>query len=169
MDEYQAIMTRKLGLLKYNKQLISKLLNNMAVDKVDYTNFFRLLSNVKADPNMPEDELVVPLKAVLLDIGKERKEAWIGWLQTYVQEVLYIHAWAKFIAQNIFDWIALSALQFLPDCLPSFDYRWKYSLLSFHCMLDILLFLCMHASTLDGSVEIVSSSLSRPLIFLCEG
>lgn len=87
MDEYQAMMTRKLGLPKYNKQLISKLLNNMAVDKVDYTNFFRLLSNVKADPNIPEDELLVPLKAVLLDIGQERKEAWISWVQTYVHEV----------------------------------------------------------------------------------
>lgn len=87
MDEYQSIMTKKLGLPKYNKQLISKLLNNMAVDKVDYTNFFRLLSNVKTNPSGPEDELLVPLKAVLLDIGKERKEAWISWVQTYIQEL----------------------------------------------------------------------------------
>ncbi|KAK2991325.1 hypothetical protein RJ640_002928, partial [Escallonia rubra] len=82
MDEYQSIMTRKLGLPKYNKQLISKLLNNMAVDKVDYTNFFRLLSNIKADPSIPEDQLLVPLKAVLLDIGKERKDAWTSWLSS---------------------------------------------------------------------------------------
>ncbi|GAY49938.1 hypothetical protein CUMW_122910 [Citrus unshiu] len=88
MDEYQAIMTKKLGLPKYNKQIISKLLNNMAVDKVDYTNFFRALSNVKADPSIPEDELLVPLKAVLLDIGKERKEAWISWVLSYIQELL---------------------------------------------------------------------------------
>lgn len=87
MDEYQSIMTRKLGLTKYNKHLISKLLNNMAVDKVDYTNFFRLLSNIKADPKTPEDELLVPLKAVLLDIGNERKEAWISWMKTYIEEV----------------------------------------------------------------------------------
>ncbi|XP_020266427.1 uncharacterized protein LOC109841915 [Asparagus officinalis] len=88
MDEYQAIMTRKLGLAKYNKQLISKLLNNMAVDKVDYTNFFRVLSNIKADPNIPENELLIPLKSVLLDIGQERKEAWISWVQTYIQELV---------------------------------------------------------------------------------
>ncbi|KAL6592669.1 hypothetical protein ACP70R_049344 [Stipagrostis hirtigluma subsp. patula] len=88
MDEYQSIMTRKLGLAKYNKQLISKLLNNLAVDKVDYTNFFRLLSNVKADPGIPESELLVPLKAALLDIGKERKEAWISWVQTYIEELV---------------------------------------------------------------------------------
>lgn len=87
MDEYQAIMTKKLGLPKYNKHLIGKLLNNMAVDKVDYTNFFRTLANVKADPNIPEDELLVPLKAVLLDIGKERKEAWISWVRSYIHEV----------------------------------------------------------------------------------
>ncbi|KAL9250278.1 adenylyltransferase SelO-like protein [Drosera capensis] len=87
MDEYQAIVTRKLGLAKYNKELISKLLSNLAVDKVDYTNFFRLLSNIKADPSIPESELLVPLKAVLLDMGKERKEAWIGWLKSYIQEL----------------------------------------------------------------------------------
>ena len=87
MDEYQAIMSRKLGLQKYNKQLVNKLLNNLAVDKVDYTNFFRSLSNIKADPGIPEDELLVPLKAVLLDIGKERKEAWASWVQYYIEEV----------------------------------------------------------------------------------
>ncbi|XP_047317931.1 protein adenylyltransferase SelO [Impatiens glandulifera] len=87
MDDYQAIMTKKLGLPKYNKQLIGDLLNNMAVDKVDYTNFFRLLSNIKADPSIPEDELLIPLKAVLLDIGKSRKDAWTNWVQSYIHEV----------------------------------------------------------------------------------
>ncbi|KAI3936289.1 hypothetical protein MKW92_041485 [Papaver armeniacum] len=88
MDHYQSIMTRKLGLLKYNKQLVNKLLNNMAVDKVDYTNFFRLLANIKADASVSEDELIVPLKAVLLDMGKERKEAWISWVKAYIQELV---------------------------------------------------------------------------------
>lgn len=87
MDDYQTIMTKKIGLPKYSKQLISKLLNNMAVDKVDYTNFFRSLSNIKADPSTPEEELLIPLKAVLLDIGKERKEAWVSWVKTYIEEV----------------------------------------------------------------------------------
>ncbi|KAL1565198.1 protein adenylyltransferase SelO-like [Salvia divinorum] len=87
MDEYQAIMTKKLGLSKYNKQLISDLLKNMAVDKVDYTNFFRLLSNLKADPTIQDDELLVTLKAVLLDIGKERKDAWTNWVKSYIQEL----------------------------------------------------------------------------------
>ena len=89
MDEYQAIMTKKLGLSKYNKQLISDLLKNMAVDKVDYTNFFRLLSNVKADLTIQDDELLVTLKAVLLDIGKERKDAWTSWVKSYIQEVCH--------------------------------------------------------------------------------
>lgn len=91
MDYYQAIMTKKLGLPKYNKDLISKLLNNMAVDKVDYTNFFRLLSNIKADPSIPDSELLKPLKAVLLDIGQERREAWTSWMKYYVQEVNISH------------------------------------------------------------------------------
>lgn len=98
MDEYQAIMSKKLGLSKYNKEVISKLLNNMSVDKVDYTNFFRLLANVKANPNTPENELLKPLKAVLLDIGKERKEAWIKWMRSYIQEVskiLFLHLFPK--------------------------------------------------------------------------
>ncbi|XP_048425918.1 protein adenylyltransferase SelO-like [Pyrus x bretschneideri] len=72
MDDYQA-MTKKLGLPKYIKQLISKLLNNMAIDKVDYTNFFWFLSNIKADPNIPEEELLNPLKAVLLDNGSDEE------------------------------------------------------------------------------------------------
>ncbi|XP_019240643.1 PREDICTED: uncharacterized protein LOC109220637 isoform X2 [Nicotiana attenuata] len=87
MDDYQVIMTRKLGLAKYNKKLISELLKNMAIDKVDYTNFFRLLSNIKADPTIPEDQLLIPLKAVLLDIGEERKEAWTSWVKSYIQEL----------------------------------------------------------------------------------
>ncbi|KAM0002206.1 putative protein adenylyltransferase SelO [Helianthus debilis subsp. tardiflorus] len=87
MDYYQAIMAKKVGLPKYNKQLISKLLNNMAVDKVDYTNFFRLLSNIKADSTPLDEELLGPLKAALLDIGQERKEAWISWVRIYIEEL----------------------------------------------------------------------------------
>ncbi|XP_028759844.1 uncharacterized protein LOC114718625 [Neltuma alba] len=87
MDDYQAIMTKKLGLPKYNKQLISKLLSHMAVDKVDYTNFFRLLSNLKADTSIPDNQLLVPLKSALLDIGQERKEAWTDWVKAYIHEL----------------------------------------------------------------------------------
>ncbi|KAF3637213.1 UPF0061 protein [Capsicum annuum] len=87
MDDYQAIMTKKLGLVKYNKQMIGDLLKHMAVDKVDYTNFFRLLSNIKADATIPDNQLLIPLKAALLDIGIERKEAWTSWVKSYIQEL----------------------------------------------------------------------------------
>lgn len=90
MDDYQAVMTEKLGLPKYNKQVISELLDNMAVDKVDYTNFFRSLSNVKADLTTLDEELLVPLKPVLLEIGQERKEAWTSWVKTYIKEVILL-------------------------------------------------------------------------------
>ncbi|CAH1429425.1 unnamed protein product [Lactuca virosa] len=89
MDEYQAIMTKKIGLLKYNKELVNELLNNMAVDKVDYTNFFRLLSNIRvdSDSDVPEAELLIPLKSALLDIGKERRDAWTSWMKHYRTEL----------------------------------------------------------------------------------
>ena len=86
MEEYRSIMSRKLGLSKYNKELISKLLTNLAVDKVDYTNFFRLLSNVKAATDTDEKSLLDPLRAALLDIGQERRDAWVAWVKSYVQE-----------------------------------------------------------------------------------
>ncbi|GJU95636.1 UPF0061 protein azo1574 [Tanacetum coccineum] len=87
MDEYQGIMTKKLGLPRYNKELIGELLNNMAVDKVDYTNFFRLLSNIRSNSDVPDEKLLVPLKAALLDIGRERKEAWTSWVKRYRSEL----------------------------------------------------------------------------------
>uniref|UniRef100_A0A0C9RMU2 Selenoprotein O n=1 Tax=Wollemia nobilis TaxID=56998 RepID=A0A0C9RMU2_9CONI len=87
MDEYQSVMTKKLGLEKYNKDLISKLLTNMAIDKVDYTICFRALSNIKTTVDLPDDELLSPLKAVLLDSSKERKKAWIDWLRQYTHEL----------------------------------------------------------------------------------
>lgn len=87
MEEYQSIMTKKIGLKKYNKELISKLLSNMAFDKVDYTIFFRALSNIKTSSDLSEDKLLSPLKPVLLDISKERKKAWIDWIQQYIHEL----------------------------------------------------------------------------------
>ncbi|WOL19234.1 hypothetical protein Cni_G28032 [Canna indica] len=88
MDEYQCIMTKKLGLSKYNRQLIKVLLDNMALDKVDYTNFFRLLPNIKADTSTPNNELIAPLETVLSDIGQQRKEAWISWVKTYIEQLV---------------------------------------------------------------------------------
>lgn len=54
MDDYQDIMTKKLGLPKYNKRLIGKFLTNMVVDKIDHTKFFQTLSNIKADTSIPD-------------------------------------------------------------------------------------------------------------------
>ncbi|KAI7755918.1 hypothetical protein M8C21_015539, partial [Ambrosia artemisiifolia] len=58
-------------------QFISTLsLANLINEKeADYA-LERLLSNLKADLTTPDEELLVPLKPVLLDIGQERKEAW---------------------------------------------------------------------------------------------
>ncbi|KAI3737869.1 hypothetical protein L2E82_27884 [Cichorium intybus] len=98
MDDYQLVMTKKLGLPKYNKQLISKLLNNMEVDKVDYTNFFRLLSNIKADSTTPDEELLIPLKAALYRVAFE---AYVGLLLLKTAVVGVVSEWQVFTSFSI--------------------------------------------------------------------
>jgi hypothetical protein len=80
-------MSSKIGLKTYKKDLLSKLLSNMAFDKVDYTNFFRSLGNVKAAPTTSDDDLIAPLKNSLLDLSKERRKVWLDWLHQYVELV----------------------------------------------------------------------------------
>lgn len=87
MSEYQQHMSNKIGLKAYHKDLLSKLLNNMAFDKVDYTNFFRSLGNLKAGPGTSDDELIAPLKNALLDLSKERRKVWLDWLHQYIKLV----------------------------------------------------------------------------------
>jgi len=87
MSLYQQHMSSKIGLKSYNKDLLSKLLSNMAFDKVDYTNFFRSLGNVKAAPTTSDDNLIAPLKNSLLDLSKERRKVWLDWLHQYVELV----------------------------------------------------------------------------------
>lgn len=87
MALYQQHMSNKIGLKAYNKDMLSKLLSNMAFDKVDYTNFFRSLGNVKAAPTTSDDDLIAPLKNALLDLSKERRKVWLDWLHQYVELV----------------------------------------------------------------------------------
>ncbi|CAM6084163.1 unnamed protein product [Calypogeia fissa] len=87
MDEYRELMSQKMGLKEYNKDLLSKLLNNMAIDKVDYTNFFRVLGNVSGSLERSDDSIWVPLKSVLPDLGSERKKIWVEWLRRYIQQL----------------------------------------------------------------------------------
>jgi uncharacterized protein YdiU (UPF0061 family) len=90
MADYQQHMSSKVGLKQYNKDLLSKLLNNMAFDKVDYTNFFRSLGNLKVVPGGSDDELLAPLKNALLDLSKERKTVWLDWVHEYFELVCYL-------------------------------------------------------------------------------
>ena len=87
MAEYKLLMSRKLGLKEYNRELINTLLSNMAFDKVDYTNCFRALGNVKTSGNIVEEELLKPIKGVLLETSKERRNAWINWMNLYTKQV----------------------------------------------------------------------------------
>ena len=87
MAEYKHLMSKKLGLKEYNRELINTLLSNMAFDKVDYTNCFRALGNVKTSDNITEEELLKPIKGVLLETSKERRNAWINWMKLYTEQV----------------------------------------------------------------------------------
>ncbi|KAH7293447.1 hypothetical protein KP509_28G026000 [Ceratopteris richardii] len=90
MEEYKQLMSRKLGLKEYNRDLINKLLSNMAFDKVDYTNCFRALGNVKSSSDAVDEDLLKPIKGVLLETSKERKKAWIDWMKLYTQQVIFL-------------------------------------------------------------------------------
>ncbi|KAL2610259.1 hypothetical protein R1flu_028832 [Riccia fluitans] len=87
MEEYRQLMSRKMGLRDYNKDLLTRLLNNLAVDKVDYTNFFRALGNVCSAANVSDDDIWLPLKPALLDLAKERKKVWVEWLREYTRQL----------------------------------------------------------------------------------
>lgn len=87
MDEYKQLMSRKLGLKEYNRDVINKLFSNMAFDKVDYTNCFRALGNVKSSQDVADEELLKPIKGVLLETSKERKKAWIDWMKLYTHQL----------------------------------------------------------------------------------
>eukprot|EP00249_Psilotum_nudum_P020532 c27744_g1_i3 orf=125-2134(+) len=87
LAEYQQQMSRKLGLKVYNPELVNKLLSNMAFDKVDYTNCFRALGNVRALPDASDEDLLRPIKRVLLETSKERKKAWADWMRQYTQQL----------------------------------------------------------------------------------
>lgn len=87
MDEYKRLMSSKLGLKEYNRDLINKLLSNMAFDKVDYTNCFRALGNVKCSQDATDEDLLKPIKGVLLETSKERKKAWIDWMHLYTNQL----------------------------------------------------------------------------------
>lgn len=87
MAKYQRTMMDKLGVKEYNKDLLTNLLNQMAFDKVDYTNCFRSLSNVRASAEISDDELLSPLSGVLLDLSKERKKVWVRWMREYIAQL----------------------------------------------------------------------------------
>ncbi|MCO5605562.1 hypothetical protein L7F22_059745 [Adiantum nelumboides] len=87
MEEYKQLMSRKLGLKEYNRDLINKLLSNMAFDKVDYTNCFRALGNVKSSQDVSDEDLLKPIKGVLLETSKERRKAWSDWMKLYTQQL----------------------------------------------------------------------------------
>ena len=75
-QKMEKMWTKKLGLLSYNAPLVNEMLQLMVYTKVDYTIFFRKLSNI---PNKFTDLN----DCFYLPISEEIETKWISWLQRW--------------------------------------------------------------------------------------
>ena len=76
LKEMQQMWSKKLGLDNYDETLLNDLLNLMVISKVDYTIFFRKLSNI------PVDTLFLN-ESCYISINEELKNRWEKWLQEW--------------------------------------------------------------------------------------
>ena len=75
-DEMKIMWTKKLGLKNYDDHLINNLFQLMITTKVDYTKFFRLLSDIPKE--------ITPLKkSFYKDCSSEIESLWNNWLNTW--------------------------------------------------------------------------------------
>ena len=75
-DEMKIMWTKKLGLKNYDDHLINNLFQLMITTKVDYTKFFRLLSDIPKE--------ITPLKkSFYKDCSSEIESLWNNWLYTW--------------------------------------------------------------------------------------
>ena len=75
-DEMKIMWTKKLGLKNYDDHLINNLFQLMIITKVDYTKFFRLLSDIPKE--------ITPLKkSFYKDCSSEIESLWNNWLYTW--------------------------------------------------------------------------------------
>ena len=75
-QKMEKMWTKKLGLLSYDAPLVNEMLQLMVYTKVDYTIFFRKLSNI---PN----KLTDLNDCFYLPISEEIETKWISWLQRW--------------------------------------------------------------------------------------
>ena len=79
-QELEAMWARKLGLASYNAELVNELLQLMVRSKVDYTIFFRRLSDI------PE-QLSALKESFYLPSSEELDGQWNGWLQRWRDQI----------------------------------------------------------------------------------
>ena len=72
--------TKKLGLVSYDATLVNEMLKLMVQTKVDYTIFFRKLSNIPIELTDLKDSFYLP-------ISEQIETKWIGWLQRWREEL----------------------------------------------------------------------------------
>ena len=75
-DEMKIMWTKKLGLKKYDDHLINNLFQLMITTKVDYTKFFRLLSDIPK-------EITSLKKSFYKDCSSEIESLWNNWLNKW--------------------------------------------------------------------------------------
>ena len=82
-QQLQTMWAAKLGLAEFNPQLFNQLIQLMSQSEVDYTIFFRELSNIP-------DDIVGLKKSFYVDISTPLDEEWKDWLI----------AWRKLVIRN---------------------------------------------------------------------
>tara|TARA_Y100001978_G_scaffold203451_1_gene229435 strand:+ start:3018 stop:4721 length:1704 start_codon:yes stop_codon:yes gene_type:complete len=82
-QQLQTMWAAKLGLAEFNPQLFNQLIQLMSQSEVDYTIFFRELSNIP-------DDIVALTKSFYVDKSTQLNEEWQNWLI----------AWRKLVIQD---------------------------------------------------------------------
>ena len=80
-QQLQTMWAAKLGLAEFNPQLFNQLIQLMSQSEVDYTIFFRELSNIP-------DEILALKKSFYVDTSTQLDEKWQNWLTTWRKLVI---------------------------------------------------------------------------------
>jgi len=87
--QLEAMWAGKLGLITYDSELVTELLELMVCSKVDYTIFFRKLSQFPADPAAAMEELLPALQQSFYQPSSEELDArWGRWLRRWTAEII---------------------------------------------------------------------------------
>jgi uncharacterized protein YdiU (UPF0061 family) len=79
-QELEAMWARKLGLISHDTALVNELLQLMVLSRVDYTIFFRRLSDIPEDLSSLKESFYLPS-------SEELDARWMQWLQRWRQRI----------------------------------------------------------------------------------